>query len=64
MDFLVCPIDGARVKVIEARSGRDSRPLVRCPQCSKSFLFTEAGLSMRSKSPSETLRAACPLADR
>jgi len=43
MDFLVCPVDGERVKVVERQWAPDARPLVRCPKCGKYFLFTGAG---------------------
>lgn len=43
MDFLVCPVEGERVKVVERQRGPEARPLVRCPACGKYFLFTSAG---------------------
>ena len=43
MDFLVCPVDGERVKVVERQRPPEARPLVRCPACGKYFLFTSAG---------------------
>ncbi len=43
MDFLVCPVDGERVKVVERQRAPEARPLVRCPECGKYFLFTSAG---------------------
>lgn len=43
MDFLVCPVDARRVKVVERQRAPEARPLVRCPECGKYFLFTSAG---------------------
>lgn len=42
VDFL-CPVDGARVKVVEGQRAPEAGPLVRCPECGKYFLFTSAG---------------------
>jgi uncharacterized protein YbaR (Trm112 family) len=43
MDFLVCPVDEERVKVVELQRVPEARPLVRCPRCGRFFLFTNAG---------------------
>lgn len=43
MDYLVCPIDTAQLKLIEVRWGAEDRPLLRCPRCSKRFLLTRSG---------------------
>ena len=43
MDFLVCPADGERVKVVELQLGPEARPLVRCPKCGKLFSFSSGG---------------------
>jgi uncharacterized protein YbaR (Trm112 family) len=43
MDFLVCPVDGERVKVVERQAAPGAMPLVRCPKCGKYFLFSSAG---------------------
>ncbi len=43
MNFLVCPVDGERVKVVERQLVPESRPLVHCPKCGKYFVFTNAG---------------------
>ncbi len=43
MDYLVCPIDAAQLKLIEVRWGAEDRPLLRCPQCFQRFLLTRSG---------------------
>lgn len=40
MDFLVCPFDGAKVKVVERQRASERKILVRCPECGKSFVLT------------------------
>lgn len=51
MDFLVCPVDGERVKVADRQAAPVARPLVRCPECGRYFLFTDAGTLEEVKEP-------------
>ncbi|WP_432489654.1 hypothetical protein [Kineococcus sp. SYSU DK018] len=44
MDYLVCPYDQERVKVVEVRWGPQQRPLVDCPACARRYVFAETGL--------------------
>ena len=43
MDFLVCPVDGERVKVVERQRMPEGGRLVRCPECGRYFVLSSAG---------------------
>ena len=43
MDFVVCPVDGDEVKVVEGQQRSEAGLLVRCPKCAEYFLLTSSG---------------------
>ncbi|MGI8667046.1 MAG: hypothetical protein ACR2N4_13610 [Jatrophihabitans sp.] len=42
VDYLVCPADAERVKVLEPNGGPAGRLLVRCPRCGTRYVFTSS----------------------
>lgn len=44
MNYLVCPEDGERVRVVSVRRDYEAKPIVRCPRCSKVFVLAAEGL--------------------